>query len=729
MAEMDGEIRIGAKIETKEFEKEADKLVSKIEKQTESIKKQELVIDRIVNKIAKLSANAIAKFIKPEFFDSNTNEQLSILKRSWELAKDKSKRLNDELEKTKTKLSELKTKISELKTKEIFQPFTSGFSKLKGFFNGIGNVLGTINNKILQFGKRIFNLASSALIFNVISAGFRQVSRDMMTLINSDSSLSESLNKIKTNLYTAFAPIYQSVLPALRALGNFISKVTLEIANFVSMLTGNTLKQSQQYADNMIKSLESSEKNSNSLGKQSTKLGKFGKQLKSATRELASFDKINVLSQSHTNKNKDSGFKPIFESLDKLNTSKLSLFGDFFDNINFDKLNNSLNNLKETLGRITGKELKWLNWLYYNLLRPLGEWTLNDAVPEFIDLLNASLKAFEPLGDALRESFEVIWDNFLKPISEWNGERIIDSLNLLTKALTGISDWGRENKTAMEWISALIIGLGSGLAFVSLVKFTEKIVKLSKTVLPDFTKKIWETTIALLSNPWTWVVIGIGAVIAAIIMITKHWDKMEQYFGAAADSFRNFGESIMNLFSDIGEHIQGWFDFIAGLFTFDWKRIWNGASNIVVSAMNFLIDGMNSVVSLISGILNSIMGGINFAIKGINSLGANIPTIPLTPDPYRIPRLQVPRLAQGAVLQGGNPMLAYLNDQPRGQVNIETPLKTMIDAFNSALDRRNGNITIEATGDMAQLVSFLNLRLKKENARVGDLMVKGDVWV
>lgn len=722
MAEMDGEIIIGAKIKTSEFEKEVDKLVSKIEKQTEAIKKQELVVDRIINKITTLYTNAIAKFVKPEFFDSETKEQFSILRKSLELSQDKLKRLNDELEKTKAQLRELNTK-------EFFKPFTSGFSKLKGFFNGIGSVLETINNKILHFGKRIFKLASSALVFNVISAGFRQVSRDMMTLINSDSSLSESLNKIKTNLYTAFAPIYQSVLPSLRALGNFLSKVTLEIANFVSMLTGNTLKQSQQYADTMIKSLESSEKNSNSLGKQSTKLGKFGKQLKSATRELASFDKINVLSQSHTNKNKDSGFKPIFESLDKLDNSKLSLFGDFFDNINFDNLNNSLNNLKETLGRITGKELKWLNWLYYNLLRPLGEWTLNDAVPAFIDLLNASLKAFEPLGDSLKESFVVIWDNFLKPIAEWSGERIIDSINLLTKALTGISDWGRENKTIMEWISAFIIGIGSGLAFVSLVKFIANINNLSKTVLPALTKKIWATTVALLANPWTWVVIGIGAVIASIIMITKHWEEMEQYFGVAADSFRNFGESIMNLFSDIGQHIQGWFDFIAGLFTFDWKRIWNGASNIVVSAMNFLIDGMNSVLSLISGILNSIMGGINFAIKGINSLGANIPTIPLTPDPYRIPRLQVPRLAQGAVLQGGNPMLAYLNDQPRGQVNIETPLKTMIDAFNSALDRRNSNITIEATGDIAQLISFLNLKLKQENARVGDLMVKGDVWV
>lgn len=723
MAEMDGEIRIGAKIETKEFEKEADKLVSKIEKQTEAIKKQELVIDRIVNKIAKLSANAIAKFVKPEFYDSETNEQLSILRKSWELSRDKLKRLNDELEKTKAQLSELRNK-------EFFKPFTSGFSKLKGLFNGIGNALGTISNKILHFGKRIFNLASSALVFNVISAGFRQISKDMITLINSDSSLSESLNKIRTNLYTAFAPIYQAVLPALRTLGNFLSKVTLEIANFVSMLTGNTLKQSQQYADTMIKSLESSEKNSDSLGKQSIKLGKFGKQLKSATKELASFDKINVLSKSHTNKNKNSGFKPIFESLDKLNTSKLSLFGDFFDNINFDNLNNSLNNLKETLGRITGKELKWLNWLYYNLLRPLGEWTLNNAVPAFIDLLNASLKAFEPLGDALRESFEVIWDNFLKPIAEWTGERVIDSLNSLTKALTGISDWGRENKTTMEWISALIIGLGSGLAFVSLVKFTANIVKLSKTVLPALTKKIWETTIALLSNPWTWVVIGIAAVIASIIMITKHWDKMEQYFGYAAYSFRNFGESIMNVFGDVGKYIQGWFDLIAGLLTFDWKRIWNGAANITIGALNFLIDGLNSILSLISGILKSVIGGINIAIKGINALGGNIPTIPMDYDnKLRISRLESLKPSQGAILEAGNPILPYLNRKPIERFHLAPHLKTMMESFNSALDRRNSNITIEATGDMSQLISFLNLRLKQENARVGDLMVKGDVWV
>ena len=232
----------------------------------------------------------------------------------------------------------------------------------------------------------------------------------------------------------------------------------------------------------------------------------------------------------------------------------------------------------------------------------------------------------------------------------------------------------------MEWISAFIIGIGSGLAFVSLVKFIANINNLSKTVLPALTKKIWATTVALLANPWTWVVIGIAAVIASIIMITKHWDKMEKYFGSAADSFRFFGESIMNLFGDIGNYIQGWFDLISGIFSGDWRKMLNGASNILTNAINFWIDALNSVSILISGILNSVIGGINFAINGINSLGANIPRIPTIPDNrLRIPRLQVPRLPQESVLEGGNPKLAYLNSKPMERFNTLPYSKSMME--------------------------------------------------
>lgn len=50
----------------------------------------------------------------------------------------------------------------------------------------------------------------------------------------------------------------------------------------------------------------------------------------------------------------------------------------------------------------------------------------------------------------------------------------------------------------------------------------------------------------------------------------------------------------------------------------------------------------------------------------------------------------VPALANGAVISPNSEFLALLGDQKSG-VNIETPLSTMIDAFNAALDARGGN--------------------------------------
>lgn len=65
---------------------------------------------------------------------------------------------------------------------------------------------------------------------------------------------------------------------------------------------------------------------------------------------------------------------------------------------------------------------------------------------------------------------------------------------------------------------------------------------------------------------------------------------------------------------------------------------------------------------------------------------------------------KIPMLANGAVFNGGNPYLAVVNDQPRGQTNIEAPLDTIREAlqielqnfgnnsgFNNGIGYKNGN--------------------------------------
>ena len=53
-------------------------------------------------------------------------------------------------------------------------------------------------------------------------------------------------------------------------------------------------------------------------------------------------------------------------------------------------------------------------------------------------------------------------------------------------------------------------------------------------------------------------------------------------------------------------------------------------------------------------------------------------------NPLSVP--QIPKLAKGAVIKGGNPFMAILGDQPRGITNIEAPLNTIRQAVQMELD-------------------------------------------
>ena len=54
-----------------------------------------------------------------------------------------------------------------------------------------------------------------------------------------------------------------------------------------------------------------------------------------------------------------------------------------------------------------------------------------------------------------------------------------------------------------------------------------------------------------------------------------------------------------------------------------------------------------------------------------------------------LPKIKLPGLAQGAVIPPNKEFMAVLGDQKNG-TNIETPLDTMIEAFNTALSQNNG---------------------------------------
>lgn len=125
------------------------------------------------------------------------------------------------------------------------------------------------------------------------------------------------------------------------------------------------------------------------------------------------------------------------------------------------------------------------------------------------------------------------------------------------------------------------------------------------------TSATWLFNGALLASPITWIILGIVALIAIIVLLIANWDKVSAFMSNMWANWKN-GFSIM-------------WNFIKGIF----KSITNG----YISMVNILINGINSFIKLSLLPLNAIIAGINIPLKAlglktISKISIAIPNIP-----------------------------------------------------------------------------------------------------
>lgn len=117
----------------------------------------------------------------------------------------------------------------------------------------------------------------------------------------------------------------------------------------------------------------------------------------------------------------------------------------------------------------------------------------------------------------------------------------------------------------------------------------------------------------------------------------------------------------------------GLIDFLTGVFTLDWKKAWEGIKEIFRGIWN-------TIVGVFEAAINLIIKGINWLVSKINTIQIKIPdwlgggSFGFNFRP--ITELQIPRLAQGAVIPPNREFLAVLGDQKHG-TNVEAPLETI----------------------------------------------------
>lgn len=112
-----------------------------------------------------------------------------------------------------------------------------------------------------------------------------------------------------------------------------------------------------------------------------------------------------------------------------------------------------------------------LEWLYKNVLLPLAKYTIEDAIPVFLDVLAGALKVINGVIEVLKPLFTWLWEKFLKPIAKWVGKNLVNELQGVADVLNALGDWLAKNKNFLQsaikmgtdLIDGLLKGIGDSL--------------------------------------------------------------------------------------------------------------------------------------------------------------------------------------------------------------------------------------------------------------------------
>lgn len=278
---------------------------------------------------------------------------------------------------------------------------------------------------------------------------------------------------------------------------------------------------------------------------------------------------------------------------------------------------------------------------------------------------------FEGLGTRIQQIFEglrIITESIWITISSWFKENVVAPIASLFQKLketiqsvwTSVSSWFNEN------------------VITPVVTFFQGLWEM----VSGFFTQLWEDikTVWGLVSEWfnTNVIIPVveffrGAWESISGFFANLWSDIQTVWGNVTSWFENtIIIPVQNAFSKACEAIAGFFN-----------GLWSGIKKGVAGAFNGILSGIESAINWIVGGINKVIGGFNKVVSWAAKItGDSWGGVELV-QTVSLPR--IPALAKGAVFRGGDPYMAVVNDQPRGQTNVETPLRVIQQALHEEM--------------------------------------------
>lgn len=521
-----------------------------------------------------------------------------------------------------------------------------------------------VSEQFKKFTKRISGLAKRVFIFTMITKALRTMRKMLLGTIGADKQMSTSLAQIRGNLISAFAPIYNYILPAIRTLLAWLAKLTAVVSVLINSLFGKTASQ----ADASAKALYN----------QASATAAAGDAAEKTKKQLSGLDEMNrwESKDSSGGGGGSSGIAPKFDLSKQVDAGKIGKIAAVVRELSpyvaavgagfaawkiGKKFLGNLSKAKQLALAVAGAVL-----MAINVVDMLKNGINFDNLTGYIIGAAAAVTglglAFGVLGGAITA--------------------IVAGLVLLGVAIRDVIKNGFNNKN-LTAITVALLTIGGAIAIITgawIPLLIAAIAAVGVWIVAKWTSiKDWiSKTISSIDAAFEQHLANVEAgVAAAVDWVIEKWTAVKDWFrglwekvasGAVAawdgikSAFKSVPEWFQGKFRDAWQKVKDVFSTGGRI----WSGIKEGIENTFRTVVNAIIRGMNTIIAVPFNKINSMLNTIrNASFLGIspfqNMWGVN---------PLPVP--QIPMLARGAVIPANRQFLAVLGDQRNGN-NLEAP--------------------------------------------------------
>lgn len=278
----------------------------------------------------------------------------------------------------------------------------------------------------MGIGRLIKSFTIFSLIFPLVSRGVMALGQNLGATLMTNTAFASSLNQIRSNLATAFTPIFQAILPALNALMASLAKITGYISAFIAGIFGQTYSSAKQATAGIYAAKDA-------MGAYGSTADKAAKANEKVKRSLMGFDEINKLDEKEDTSGSSGGGSgaPVYTPTD----------------VDEGIVNSWVKKLKDL----------WKKGDYAGIGKLIGE-QINKAVTSFTkwiswDSVGASITAFTTGFSEMFNSLisTINWENIGKLL----GTGINTIARTIRQLLEGI-DWQNIGKAFADGLNGLV---------------------------------------------------------------------------------------------------------------------------------------------------------------------------------------------------------------------------------------------------------------------------------